>query len=336
MSVELLFGLISAAISLTLTPVVRSYALRHKVLDEPNDRSSHTVPTPRGGGLAILIAVIVTTSAAVVIGVGDARVALALGSGMLALGVIGWIDDTRGLPARFRLAAHFAIALWAMYVLGGMPALRLGNFSLAVGTAGYLLGALGIVWSINLFNFMDGIDGLAGSQATLIFGAAAGLLFWAGDRSLVVLAAIIGGASAGFLVWNWPPAKIFMGDVGSGSLGYGLAVLALASEKRGSVPLLAFAILAGVFISDATVTLIRRLRRGRRLAEAHRDHAYQRLARAWGGHRPVSIAAAIVTGVLAFIGTVAVLTPRFLLIGLLISSVLLGLLLAAAERKVPM
>lgn len=332
----MILGAISAAISLALTPVVRAYALRNEVLDEPNERSSHTVPTPRGGGLAIITAVIVTTGVAVMMGIGDARLGLALAGGMLGLGIVGWIDDTRGVPARVRLAAHFAIALWAMYVLGGMPGLRLGNVSVAVGTAGYVLGAVGIVWCINLFNFMDGIDGLAGSQAALIFGVAAGLLLLTGDRSLVAMAAIIGGASAGFLVWNWPPARIFMGDAGSGSLGYALAVLALASENRGSVPLIAFAILGGVFISDATVTLIRRARRGDRLAEAHRDHAYQRLARVWGGHRPVSIAAALVTGVLAVIGTVGTVAHRFLLPALLLSSVLMAFLLLVTERKAPM
>ena len=333
---ELILGAISAAISLALTPVVRAYALRNEVLDEPNERSSHTVPTPRGGGLAIITAVIVTTGVAVMMGIGDARLALALAGGMLGLGIVGWIDDTRGVSARFRLAAHFAIALWAMYLVGGMPGLRLGNVSLGVGGAGYILGAVGIVWCINLFNFMDGIDGLAGSQAALIFGVAAALLLLTGDRSLVAMAAIIGGASAGFLVWNWPPARIFMGDAGSGSLGYALAVLALASENRGSVPLIAFAILGGVFISDATVTLIRRARRGDRLAEAHRDHAYQRLARTWGGHRPVSIAAALVTGVLAVIGTVGTVAHRFLLPALLLSSALMAFLLVVTERKAPM
>jgi Fuc2NAc and GlcNAc transferase len=327
---------LSGLVSVALTIAVRQHAVRKGVLDRPNARSSHNTPTPRGGGIAILGAALLGIAIGVAFRVIEPRHALTLGVGMLTLGVIGWLDDTRGVRPRMRLFAHTCAAVWTLFMLGGLSEIRIGSASLALGAAGYVMGAIGIVWSINLFNFMDGIDGLAGSQAVLIFGSAALLSLSRGEHSLGVIAAILAAASAGFLVWNWPPAKIFLGDVGSGAVGYLVAAMAIASENIGSIPLLAFAIIGGVFIADASVTLIRRLLRGRRAMEAHRDHAYQRLARTWGSHRSVALAAAAATTLLAVIGAIGTMTPRLLLPGLVFAYLLLGGLLLAAERRAPM
>jgi Fuc2NAc and GlcNAc transferase len=332
----LLLLVVSGIASLVLTGIIRRFALRNEVLDLPNARSSHSVPTPRGGGAAVLIASALGIMLSQALGLVHAREALTLGFGMVVLGIVGWADDRVGVKPPVRLAIHFAIAMWTVFMLGGLPSVQFGNDSLAVGPIGYIVATLAIVWSINLFNFMDGIDGLAGSQALLIFAAAAVLLFLRGDYSLATIPAILAATSAGFLAWNWPPAKIFMGDVGSGAIGYLIAGLALAAENNRSASLLSFAIIYGVFIFDATVTLVRRLARGDRVMEAHRDHAYQRLTRAWGSHASVTAWAAAITFVLAILGVVGTLDPRLLLPALLFTFVLLGALLFVVERLAPM
>jgi Fuc2NAc and GlcNAc transferase len=327
---------IALILSAALTGMVRAYAVRRRLMDHPNERSSHTVPTPRGGGLGILVTAACASAFAVTVGTIPARVVIILGIGTTILAVIGWLDDGGGVSSKIRLLLQVLIALATVVAFGGLPTLTIGSHVLPAGLIGGVVATIGIVWAVNLFNFMDGIDGLAGSQATLIFGAAALLLFRADAVGLAALAGILAASSLGFLLWNWPPAKIFMGDVGSGPLGYLVASLALVSERAGAIPILVFGILGGVFVCDATVTLLRRFLRGKRPDEAHRDHAYQRLARAWGRHQPVTLAAAGVTLLLSALGAMAVFNPALLLIVTVGSFVLLGLLMLAAERRAPM
>jgi Fuc2NAc and GlcNAc transferase len=322
--------------ALALTGAVRAYAIRHGVLDNPNARSSHTIPTPRGGGLAVILATLAATAAAVTLGATSPRDAVTLGTGMIALGAIGWIDDRRHVAPAVRLSIHVAVAIWTLFRFGGLPELRLGDATLPLGVIGSAVGVLYIVWSINLFNFMDGIDGIAGSEAVLVLGTGAALLLARGDASLGAIAAAGAGAAAGFLAWNWPPAKIFLGDVGSGTLGYLVAAIAIGAERHGSVPLLAFVIVSGVFVADATVTLMRRVARGERASEAHRDHAYQRLSRALGSHRPVTLAAAGTTVILAALGGAGALVPTLLPAAFAAAAVVLAVLLLVVERRAPM
>jgi Fuc2NAc and GlcNAc transferase len=275
-------------------------------------------------------------SVAVLLGLTDLRVVACLGSGMVILGAIGWLDDRQGVRPRIRLGVHILVAAATVYVFGGLADLRVGGRMIALGPFGAVLATIGIVWSINLFNFMDGLDGFAGSQALMIFGTAAGLFFYLGDVSLGILSAVFCAASAGFLFWNWPPARIFLGDVGSGPLGYLVGSLAVASEAKRSIPLLVFAIIGGVFVFDATVTLIRRLLRRRRLSEAHRDHAYQRLTRVFGTHRAVTLGSIAVTLCLSILAVVATLNSAFIPGALVLSALLLGGLMIATERRAPM
>lgn len=326
----------SIVVSAILTALVRTFALRHNVMDSPNARSSHTAPTPRGGGISVLATIGIALLAGGILGLAAWDDVVTLGVGMAALGIVGWMDDRRGVPASWRLSAHAVAASWTLVRMGGLPAITVGDSAFQLGAFGYVLGILGIVWSINLFNFMDGIDGLAGSQSLLIFGTASVALWLRGDHSLSLIAAIIAAASTGFLVWNWPPAKIFLGDAGSGAIGYLISAIALASENRGAMPVIAFGILGGVFVADATVTLLRRIGKGHGAAEAHRDHAYQRLARAWASHAAVTVGAAIVTVFLAATAMLATTSPALLVPGLFVAALLLAVLLFAAERRVPM
>jgi len=277
-------------VSVAVTGWVRSQALRRQWLDVPNERSSHQAPTPRGGGLGIVVATVCGFVALWGTGVIPGDLCVALLGGGLAVAVTGFRDDRKPLGAGLRLAVHMGAAIWALAWLGGVPPMQVGAGTYDLGLVGNLLGALAIGWTINLFNFMDGIDGLAAGEA--VFIASAGAFLSAGAASAAVPAAslVLAAAALGFLGWNWPPARIFMGDVGSGYLGFVIAVLALAAMRHSPVVVFAWLVLGGVFFVDATVTLARRMARGERAHEAHRSHAYQWLARRWGSHRAVTLA----------------------------------------------
>lgn len=290
----------SAIISYLLAGLARWLALRHNIIDRPNERSSHTTPTPRGGGIGIVVPVLGISALRAAHG-DSAAIAILIGGTAIAL--IGWFDDLRGLSAPTRLAVHTAAAIAAVMLIGpGAPG------SMSSGEAArWILAVPFIIWMTNLYNFMDGIDGLAATQALIAAGAAAAFLFPHEPR-IALLAVALSASSAAFLAWNWSPAKIFMGDVGSGFIGYTFAVLALASESMRALPIEAWIILLSVFIVDATATLIRRILRGERWYAAHRTHAYQLLARTPADHRRVTALVALIN--LGLAGTVAT-TLRF-------------------------
>lgn len=283
--------------SLLMTAVVRRYALR-ALLDVPNERSSHVRPTPRGGGLAVGVVFLSAVALLAMLDILPAPLSAALiGGGLLVAGV-GWVDDHRPVAVRWRILVHFAAALWAVFCLGGFPSISLGQITLPLGWLGHVLAVIGVVWLINLYNFMDGIDGLAAGEAVTVALAAAGLLWLSGAVELALVTALFAAACGGFLWWNWPPATIFLGDVGSGLLGYCFAVLALASEKAAAVPLMVWMILLAVFVLDATFTLLNRVIRGEKWYNAHRTHAYQRLIQLGFSHARVTSGVLLVNLVL--------------------------------------
>jgi Fuc2NAc and GlcNAc transferase len=318
-----------------LTAVVRRYAIR-ALLDVPNARSSHSMPTPRGGGLAIACCLLTALVVAWIGGwISGAFAAAALGGGALTAAV-GWIDDHRALPPAWRLIAHFAAAFWAIHWLGSPGQLQVGAFILPLGHFAPVLTVLLIVWLLNLYNFMDGIDGLAGVEAVTACAGGAVLAALLGAPHVATIAILIGAAAAGFLVWNWAPAKIFLGDVGSGFLGYILAITALHSEGTGGPPLLAWLVLLGVFVTDATVTLLRRLARGEAVFSAHRSHAYQRAVQAGWSHAQVSGAVAVTNVALAGLALLAQANNRYSLLFAAAAAVGLLSLYRRVERRQPM
>lgn len=285
------FVALAALLAYLLTAVMRRYSLSVQLLDYPNVRSSHSLPTPRGGGLGIVVTTTLVMSFFWLTGRVDAALALAMTVGGGAVAAVGFADDRGSTPVFIRLAVHAAAAVWATYLLGGLSVLSIGSRVIELGIFGNVLGALAVVWALNLFNFMDGIDGIAASEAIFVTGAGAALTWRSGlSGEVPIVAALIAAASFGFLLWNWPPARIFMGDVGSGYLGYVIGVMILASACDNPSAVWVWLILGGVFFVDATVTLVRRTVRRERIFEAHRGHAYQWLARRWGSHRPVTIA----------------------------------------------
>jgi Fuc2NAc and GlcNAc transferase len=271
--------------SAAVTGLVRGFAIRHGVLDVPNARSSHGVATPRGGGLAVVMAGTAAMVALQLSGRIERDLLMALLGGV-AVAALGFADDRSSVYPAVRLLVHFAAAVWAVAWIGGLAPLQVGSHIVQLGVAGHVLAVLAIVWTLNLFNFMDGIDGIAITEAVFIAFAGAAL---AVSGAVRVTAVAFGAACGGFLVWNWPPAKIFMGDVGSGYLGYIVAVLALEAARSGPAAVWVWLVLGGTFFVDATVTLVRRRLRGEPVQQAHRMHAYQWLARRWHSHLKVTL-----------------------------------------------
>ena len=272
-------GLIACLGTRALIPLLR----RAAVLDHPNERSLHAAPTPRGGGIALVGAILLAWLALIVAGAVAPRLLVVL-FGAALLAAISWIDDLRGLSPGTRLLAQLVAVTIGMLSL--MPAGPVFQFWLMPGLDAVAVGLMWL-WFVNLFNFMDGIDGLAGSEAAAI---GIGLMLFAtlgagSDPGLAALAATAGAAALGFLVWNWAPARIFLGDVGSVPLGYLLGFLLLDVAARGSWKIAL--ILPLYFLADATITLFRRLLGGERVWQAHRQHFYQRAVQRGLGHGDV-------------------------------------------------
>ena len=262
--------------SLLMTLVIKNIADKRDLLDHPNDRSSHVTPTPKGGGLAIMISFYGALSYLYLQTQVDTKLFFALLSALPVV-IISLIDDIYPLPAKMRFGVQLLSAAAAVYFLGGIDTIDFSLFTLS-GVWLNFVALFGIIWMTNLYNFLDGIDGYAGSEA-LFVGLAAYLLF--GSETALLIAA----ATAGFLLFNWHKASIFMGDVGSAPLGFIFAVLILYDASTPNF--LAWLMLLSLFWFDATLTLVRRAKRKEKLSQAHKKHAYQRLNQAGFAHDKV-------------------------------------------------
>ena len=276
------------AIALVGTWLARGYALRRQLVDLPGERRSHTVPTPRGGGVAIVLALLVAVSALAWRQPQQIVLLAAFALGLLMIAGIGLLDDHRPLSAWLRLGVQ-ALAAGA---LGLGVAATWGDLRLA------LIAFVAVMVLTNVWNFMDGINGLAATQAAL---AAAALAIVAGG-TWALLGLALGAACLGFLPWNFPRARIFLGDVGSGALGFSLAALFVAALA--SAPTVGWALLLplSAFLVDASLTLGRRILRGERWWTAHAQHAYQVWAAAAGTHTPVTLVYAGWTAIACLLG----------------------------------
>ena len=269
---------------------------RAAMLDRPNKRSLHERPIPRGGGIAVVSAIVLGWLALIAIGAVPWLLTAALLGAVLLAGV-SWLDDLYDVPPLARLAVQFVAVLFGLLAITPARAMFQGWLPIWLDLP---LTAVVWLWFVNLFNFMDGSDGLAGSEAVMIgIGLALFALTGAGDDpGLAALAAMIAAAALGFLVWNWAPARIFLGDVGSVPLGYLLGFLLLLVASRGHWRIAL--ILPLYFLVDATVTLLRRLLRGERVWQAHREHFYQRAVQRGLGHAYVAMR--VIAADLALVG----------------------------------
>jgi Fuc2NAc and GlcNAc transferase len=298
------------------------------LLDIPNNRSSHTVPTPRGGGLAIVIVLLMSGVVSLFLPQAPIDVLVCLLLATLAFSLLGWQDDKHDLPASVRFLIQLLIAVFASGWLlwAAVPGYSTSFALLAL----LLLSTLWIAWMANLYNFMDGIDGISAVES-LILGATTSYWFAiSGVASMAIICIAVAGASVGFMRWNWSPAKIFMGDVGSLALGAFFAIIAIIGTTRLDIPLLAFLILYAVYLADSGVTLLHRIIKKEKWWQAHRSHFYQRAVQSGFSHAQVSLsvmalniifavlASLLIMGIInataASVVTMAILMPLMFLI----------------------
>ena len=328
-------AIVCAAASLLLTALVRHFALRRDLYDHPNHRSLHDSPMPRGGGLGIVLTVQAYVLYALFTGTIDRPLGVALIGGGTLIAAVGALDDVRSLSAQTRLAVHFVAAIWAVYWLGGLPFLETGIRTIHLGFVGALASVVLVVWTTNLYNFMDGIDGLAGLEAASLGAFGGALLLMASNAtSLATLSFVLLGAAVGFLCWNWAPARIFMGDAGSGFLGFTFGTLAVWTENSRTLPIMVWFILASAFFLDASITIVRRMRYGM-WRYAHRTHAYQRAVRSGLSHSTVALIVGGFNLLMAALAAIAVARPSFLLPAAVAAIILGSMLYLVVGRLEP-
>ena len=272
-------------VSFAFTYLIKNYAIKKSLVAEVNERSSHTAPTPHGGGIAIALTWFVGLFYLYFYELIEPNLFYALLFGVV-ISLVSFFDDIYELSPKVRLIAQALVAIGGLVTLGGLESLDFGLFEITNPFITNIFAFFLIVWFINLYNFLDGIDGYAGSEA--VFLATAGLLLFGGEHFIVLIVAVLG-----FLCWNWHAAKIFMGDVGSVLLGYNVAVFAIYYANEQSSNFWVWVILFGLFWVDATITLIRRKLNGEKLSQAHKKHAYQRLTQSGWSHSKVATSAMI-------------------------------------------
>ena len=279
-------------LSFILTYQIKNYAIKKSLVDIPNDRSSHTTPTPHGGGIAIAISWFLGISYLFYFDDIDSSLYYSLMVGVV-ISSVSYLDDLFELSAKLRLLVQSFVAMLGLYFIGGLDSVDFGLFSISNQLFTTLFAFFMIVWFINLYNFLDGIDGYAGSEA--VFLGLAGFILFNDSPFLVLVFSVLG-----FLVWNWHKAKIFMGDVGSTLLGYNVAIFTIYYTNQDSMNLWIWVILFGVFWFDATLTLFRRYKNGEKLSQAHRKHLYQRAVQSGLAHDRVVIYSIFINIVLFF------------------------------------
>jgi UDP-N-acetylmuramyl pentapeptide phosphotransferase/UDP-N-acetylglucosamine-1-phosphate transferase len=308
----------SALVSLVGTRALLGWLRRRAILDHPSARSSHAVPTPRGGGIAV-IGTITLFWGALAAYHGNWTVAAVLALALVLAG-LSWRDDVAGLPVGRRLAVQAAAVAIGVVLL---PDALIAQGLLPLW-ADRLLAVLAWLWFVNLYNFMDGIDGIAGTE-TVALGLGLALLGALAGAAEPAYGLAVAGAAAGFLRWNWPPARVFLGDVGSVPLGFLLGWLLLGAAAAGQWA--AALILPLYYLADATLTLARRALRGEKVWQAHRSHFYQQGARRLGGHAPAVRRIAALDAALVLLALGAARAPTFAWPALTAAAGLVGLLL---------
>jgi len=272
--------LLLLAISFTLTYLIKNYYIKNAILDEINERSSHTVPTPHGGGIALSITWFIGLIYLNYTNQIDTTLFYALLVGII-ISVVSFFDDIYELSPKVRIITQLIVSICGLVSLGGLETLEFGIFNIENQFITNIVAIVAIIWFINLYNFLDGINGYAGSEA--IFLSLAGFILFGGGHFLVLTMATLG-----FLYWNWNKAKIFMGDVGSTLLGYNVAIFTIYYANQEPTNLWIWIILFGLFWFDATLTLIRRKLNGEKLSQAHKKHGYQRLNQSGWSHHKVT------------------------------------------------
>ena len=268
------------ALSWWMTGRILGYAIKNAIIDYPNERSSHDIPKPRGGGIGIAIVCIVCTSILYIFDLLPFPFVMAALPGGLLIAFTGWLDDKYRIKISVRMVIYLISSLWACYwlILNGM---KIDAVIIIV----FFICAVGITWLTNLYNFMDGTDGFAAIEAVSVSVLITILASLSGLYGLALINLVIIATTAGFLLWNWPPAKIFMGDTGSCYLGFVFGVMTVSSFTLFKFPVSVWLVLLSVFICDATLTLLKRILNREQWYKSHRSHSYQRLIQCGATHR---------------------------------------------------
>ena len=307
--------------SFSLTYFIKKIAVKKSLIAEVNERSSHTIPTPHGGGIAIAITWFLGLFYLFFTGGIDSSLFYAFLCGIV-LSIVSFFDDIYELSPKIRLLVQGIVAILGLYCLDGFQKIDFYFFSVENQFITNLFAFLMLIWFINLYNFLDGIDGYAGSEA--MFLAIAGYFLFGGEHFLVLTVSVLG-----FLVWNWHRAKIFMGDVGSTLLGYNVAIFTIYYANQESKNFWIWIILFGVFWFDATLTLFRRKRNKEKLSQAHKKHAYQRLIQSGWSHSKVVLYAMVLN--VLFFSIVCIIKNVF--ISFLISLLVLYVSVLFVDKK---
>lgn len=290
---SILFFLIFFSLAFGFTYFMRAYALKKNIIDNPNERSSHSVPTPRGGGVAVVCSYLLALVVLIYSQQLEVHTGLTLIIAGFIIALLGFLDDHGHINSMLRLAVHFFVAIGVIISLGGFSEVTAFN-GLQLGFLANIIAVLFLVWLLNLYNFMDGINGIASVEAITTVVSMAILYYVLNTTLNSDILWLLAACVFGFLLWNFPKAKIFMGDACSGFLGLTLGILALIALKENLALFCAWIICLGVFVVDATYTLIKRVLSGYKMYDAHRSHSYQILSRKWGNHTPVTLAVAAV------------------------------------------
>lgn len=314
-----------------LTGCYAPLASRLGLLDHPNHRSSHTVIKPRGAGVVFMALWSVFAIIAALTDLISWQEFLLFVPPAILISTVSYLDDWLSLRARTRFVVQLLCALFVITLIYSSLNLDFGFVKLTSAYVVIPLTIFAIIWSINLYNFMDGSDGLAGVEALFVFGVGAGILFFSDATSLALLALALCAVLLGFLRWNWPDAKVFMGDVGSTALGLLVVVFAIAGQSYG-IPITIWLILYGVFWFDASITLMRRLIRGEKWYEPHKLHAYQRLMQMGLTHCQVLWALIVINSALATIACVGFWHAGWLVYCFILSLLLLSVSYLVVEK----
>jgi UDP-N-acetylmuramyl pentapeptide phosphotransferase/UDP-N-acetylglucosamine-1-phosphate transferase len=299
-----------------------------KIYDIPVERSSHTIPTPRGGGIALVISwYIGIIYEHLFWNSMPSNLFYSFLSGLIIV-IIGLIDDIWSVNPKIKIIFQVIASLLALYFLGGLQKLDMGFLIFENKYILSLIALIGIVWAINLFNFSDGIDGYLGSEVAFI-SIAIGILY---TNSMVLL---LGSVTLGFLVWNWQKAKIFIGDVGSTLLGFNVAIFAIYYQNSNKTSILIWIMLSSVFWFDATLTLFRRFRNKENLSVAHRKHAYQRITQAGFSHQKTVIYSILINIIIFFFAWLSIEFSEYILGFLLMVILMLYFITKKIDMKMP-
>lgn len=323
-------------ISILATGLFCRYAKQKGLVDIPNHRSSHVIVTPRGGGFVFIGIWLCCCLLAVALHWITWRISLALIPTTLLIATISYIDDHRHISAKVRFLFQSLAAIIVITVFGLNTQLQFGFFAIAITWLVIPFLFVLILWSINLFNFMDGMDGIASVEAIFIFSVGGWLIFCQHGQKLAYLLWALVILLVGFLIWNKPKAKIFMGDVGSACLGFLVLVTGVIAQTDYQLPFVIWLMLYGVFLFDASLTLIRRVLRREKWYQAHKQHAYQRLHQAGWSHAKVLLGLIIINCIIVCLVMLAYYFQQMIAIFIVLECLILLLVYYFVEKKKPM